>query len=83
MSQSRKHSLEEAVVSTFVGFLIAWVAQAIICWVHDIPLSGIQNAIIVFWMTILSIIRTYLVRRWYNRRAQADAYFESGVRNDG
>jgi hypothetical protein len=83
MSQSKKASLTEAVVSTLVGLVVAWFAQALICWAHNIPLSPGNNAIIVFWMTVLSVIRTYVFRRIFNKKALVEEYFESGIRNNG
>jgi hypothetical protein len=69
MSQTQKHSIEEAVVNTAVGLLIAWAAQALICWAYNIPLTAKDNWIIVFWMTVLSLARNYCVRRFFNRTA--------------
>lgn len=69
MSQSKKASFVEAVVNTAIGLLIAFVAQLAITWAYSIPLSHTDNAIIVFWMTVLSIARGYVVRRMFERRA--------------
>lgn len=67
MSQTKKASFVEAITNTFIGLLIAFFAQWLICWVYSIPLSSKQNLIIVFWMTVLSILRSYVVRRIFNR----------------
>lgn len=83
MAQSKRHSLAEAVVNTAVGFVIAWTAQMLICWVYGIPLSGSDNAIITFWMTIISIIRSYVIRRIFNRHAQFEAAMDLGLRDNG
>lgn len=64
--QSKVASLAEAVVNTFVGLLIAFVAQAFICWAYDIPLSAHQNFVIVSWMTVISVARSYVLRRAWN-----------------
>ncbi len=64
--QSKLSSWTEAVVNTFVGLVIAFAAQWLICWVYDIPLSATHNFIIVFWMTIISVLRSYGVRRIFN-----------------
>lgn len=66
MSQTKRASLAEAIVNTFIGFGIAMVATHLICWVYDIPLSWQSNAIITFWMTLLSIARSYVLRRLWN-----------------
>ncbi len=64
--QSKLASAVEAVVNTLVGLLIAFVAQWIICWVYDIPLSASDNFTIVMWMTVISVIRSYIIRRAWN-----------------
>lgn len=65
--QTKLGSLMEAVVNTLVGLLIAFYAQLAICWAYNIELSAKSNAIIVFWMTVLSVLRSYVVRRIANR----------------
>jgi len=64
--QSKLASLAEAVVSTFVGLGIAMVATAVICWAYDIPMTWENNFIITAWMTVISIARSYLIRRVFN-----------------
>jgi hypothetical protein len=68
MSQSKKASFLEAVTNTLVGLAIAFAAQWLICWVYGIKLTAHDNAIIVFWMTVLSIFRSYVLRRIFNRQ---------------
>ena len=64
--QSRLMSLVEAVVNTVVGMGVAMVATAVICKVYDIPMTLENNFIITFWMTVLSVLRSYLLRRLFN-----------------
>lgn len=66
MSQSKRASLAEAVVNTAVGLCISVAAQALIVWVHNIPLTLHDNFIIAGWMTVISVIRTYIIRRAWN-----------------
>ena len=68
MSQSKLHSLLEAVVNTLVGLVIAMLATAAICWFHDIPMLWENNFKITAWMTALSVARSYVIRRFFNRR---------------
>jgi hypothetical protein len=68
VSQSKQASIAEAVVNTVVGFSLAWIAQMSICWFYGIPLSGQDNAIITFWMTVVSLLRSYIIRRLFNAR---------------
>lgn len=68
MTQSKSHSLLEAVVNTLVGLVIAMLATAAICWFHDIPMLWENNFKITAWMTALSVARSYVIRRFFNRR---------------
>lgn len=68
MAQSKLHSLLEAVVNTLVGLAIAILATAAICWFHDIPMPLENNFKITAWMTALSVVRSYAIRRYFNRK---------------
>lgn len=64
--QSKWHSFMEAVVNTVVGLLLAMLATYTICKVYGIPMSWDNNFIITFWMTVLSVLRSYVLRRLFN-----------------
>ena len=65
--QSRKHSLFEAIQNIVFGVGIAYVANAfIIPLVLGVTLSSSHNAVITGFFTMISLIRTYLVRRFNN-----------------
>jgi len=66
MSQSKLGSLAEAVVNTAIGLLVAMFATAGICKLYGIPMTWENNFIITFWMTVLSVLRSYLLRRLFN-----------------
>ena len=66
MSQSKAMSLLEAVVNTVVGLGVAMIATAAICKAYGIPMTWENNFIITFWMTVISVIRSYLLRRVFN-----------------
>jgi len=68
MAQAKLHSLLEAVVNTLVGLVIAMIATAVICWFHDIPMPLENNFKITAWMTALSVVRGYAIRRYFNRK---------------
>lgn len=69
--QSRMGSLVEAVVNTIVGLAVSMLATQVICWVYNIPMSMNHNFIITFWMTVVSVLRSYVLRRMFNRRVYA------------
>lgn len=66
MSQSKAMSLLEAVVNTIVGLVVAMIATAAICKAYGIPMTWENNFIITLWMTVISIVRSYLLRRLFN-----------------
>ena len=64
--QSKSMSMVEAVVNTVVGLGVAMVATAAICKAYGIPMTWENNFIITFWMTVISILRSYILRRMFN-----------------
>ena len=64
--QTRLASMVEAVVNTGVGMVLAMWATTLICSAYSIPMSWTNNFIITFWMTVLSIVRSYVIRRAWN-----------------
>ncbi len=66
--QSKKKSLIEAVTGTVAGLIVSFVIQLIIYPLLDIPVSLGQNIIITTVFFAVSIIRGYLIRRFFNRR---------------
>lgn len=71
-SQSQLGSLVEVLVGTIVGFALAFAAQHVLFIMYEIPVSHSANAWIVSWMTLLSVVRSYILRRlfnwWHTRR---------------
>lgn len=64
--QSKTMSMVEAVVNTAVGLVVAMLATAAICKAYGIPMSWENNVIITFWMTVISVVRSYILRRVFN-----------------
>lgn len=64
--QSKLMSMVEAVVNTAVGLVVAMLATAAICKAYSIPMSWENNVIITFWMTVISVVRSYVLRRIFN-----------------
>lgn len=68
MTQTPRQSLCETLTSVAIGYLVALASQLLIFpWfgVH-LPLS--DNLLIGAWFTVISIIRGYFVRRYFNWR---------------
>lgn len=65
--QSRRWSLIEAVANVLVGLGVSLVSQLVIFHLYGVELSLAQNLKIVLWFTLISIVRSYLLRRIFNR----------------
>lgn len=66
MSQSRKMSMVETVSNVIIGYFVAVSSQIIIFPFFDIRTELKDNLIIGLWFTIISIIRGYVLRRFFN-----------------
>lgn len=66
MSQSKTASFTEALTGTLIGMCYAMPLNYIICSLNGFPMSLKNNAILTFWMTIASVVRTYVLRRFFN-----------------
>jgi len=66
--QSKLGSLIEATINTLIGFVVAMASQLIV-----FPLVGIHvpistNLEIGAYFTIISVVRSYVIRRYFNKR---------------
>lgn len=68
MNQSRLESFLESVVNTAIGLAIAFTAQYVLFAVYGVKASTAVQAHLVFWMTIISVARQYVIRRIWNDR---------------
>lgn len=65
--QHRAHSFLEACMNTLTGFFVTLFAQEIIYPIVGLHTTGNQNFVLAVFFTLLSIIRSYLWRRLFNR----------------
>ncbi|MBP7966648.1 hypothetical protein KAZ66_00010 [Candidatus Woesebacteria bacterium] len=73
MNQTKLQSLIEAIFNTAIGFVIGILSQMLIFPLLGMTVSFQTNLWIGFWFTIISVIRTYVVRRWFNERLRKAA----------
>lgn len=67
MSQSRKGSLIEALINVLIGFGINFTANLIILPQFGMTtLTLATNFTIGIIYTVISIVRSYVIRRWFN-----------------
>lgn len=67
MSQSRKGSLAETVVNTSVGYILALGTNALVLPAFGFHVSIGENVGMTLIFTAISIARSYVLRRVFNR----------------
>ncbi len=68
MSQTKRNSLIESIVNTAIGFTVTLLFSPLIYWVCNVKISGTQQLSATVLFTILSVIRGYLIRRYFNKK---------------
>lgn len=66
--QTKLQSALESAVNILIGYLVALVSQLIVFPQFGINIPFTDNLLIGFWFTVISLIRSYLVRRYFNKR---------------
>lgn len=66
MKQTKVQSFVETCVSTAIGFVVAYIATAIVLPAFGYPVSHADNAWITTIFTAISVVRGMAVRRLFN-----------------
>ena len=66
--QTKKQSLIESLTSTTIGIIIGIVLNLTILPVFGYPVSFSDSLWISVIFTIVSIVRSYIIRRWFNSK---------------
>lgn len=66
-SQPRRWSLVEAIANVAIGYGVAFLSQLVVFPMFNIHISVRENLIIGAIFTVISIVRSYFVRRAFNR----------------
>ena len=66
--QTKIQSLVEAVTNTLSGLVLAFIVNMLLMGVAGVTASPAQNAIIVLGHTLVSVVRTYVIRRYFNKK---------------
>ena len=64
--QTKIQSLIESVINILIGYFVALLSQLIIFSMFDIHIGLSDNLMIGAWFTLISLVRSYAVRRWFN-----------------
>ncbi len=70
--QSKKQSLIESLTSTTIGIIIGIVLNLTILPIFGYPVSLSDSLWISVIFTIVSIIRSYIIRRWFNSKEKVN-----------
>jgi hypothetical protein len=73
VNQTRLGSLIEVCINILIGFAINWVANIFILPLYGFPITGGQAFSMGLLFTVISVARSYVIRRWFNARLQAAA----------
>lgn len=66
--QTKLESLIESAINVLIGYVVAVTFQIILFPYFGINIPVSQNLIIGFWFTLISVIRSFLIRRFFNYR---------------
>ena len=66
--QTKYQSLIESLTNILIGYLTALLSQVLIFPLFDINVTFQDNLLIGLYFTIISLIRSYLVRRYFNSK---------------
>jgi hypothetical protein len=73
MNQTRIGSLIEACMNVLIGFTINFFANILILPLIGFHITVGQNLFIGVLYTIISVARSYAIRRWFNAHLHATA----------
>jgi len=66
--QSKKQSFIEANINTLSGFIVSYITLITLNHFYQMNLSMFESLEITAIFTVSSIVRNYLIRRWFNRK---------------
>lgn len=74
MTQSKLGSFIEAVMNTLIGYFIGLATQLIVFTVYGATFTFSQNIQIGLIFMVVGIVRSFVIRRWFNARLHAAAH---------
>lgn len=66
--QTKLGSLIEGLMNIAIGYSIAMLSQIVLFPLFDIHVSASTHLWLGAWFTVISLARSYLIRRWFNAR---------------
>lgn len=71
MNQTRLGSLIETIINTVIGFAINYTANLLIFPLFGFHIKPGANFVLGLMYTVISVARSYCVRRWFNAKLHA------------
>ena len=68
--QTKKQSMIESLTSTTIGITVGIVLNLTILPIFGYPVSLSDSLWISVIFTVISIIRSYIIRRWFNSKEE-------------
>jgi hypothetical protein len=68
MSQSKLSSFYEALMNTLIGYFVSLAVQLVVYPIYGATFTLVQNIEIGLIFMVVSIIRGYVIRRWFNAK---------------
>ena len=68
--QTKTQSLIESCINILIGYFVALLSQVAIFPLFNIHVSLGDNLLIGLYFTVVSLFRSYLVRRFFNKKIQ-------------
>lgn len=73
MNQTRLGSFIEVCINIVIGFAINWVANLYVLPLYGFNITGGQAFSMGLVFTVISVVRSYVIRCWFNARLHAMA----------
>ena len=68
--QTKRQSLIETLTSVFVGWFISFIANMLVLPLFGYNINLTDGVLISIIFTAISVIRGYVVRRWFNSKEE-------------
>ena len=68
--QTKKQSFIETIISVFVGWIIGVILNMLVLPLFDYDVSLTDGVLISIIFTVVSIIGSYIIRRWFNSKEE-------------
>jgi len=67
MTQHKKHSFLEALSNTLIGVIVQLAVTPLVYYITGVKATPTQIGITTLLFTIISVIRNYIIRRFFNK----------------